>query len=197
MSGAGFLAEPEPTEERRQFLDDDLTEPGFIMNVTRLWAHQPSALVALFDLLRVINAPHRFSYRERGILIAACTSASHDSYCTLSWGSKLAAATDVATAVSVVLGDDGPLSDTERAMAEWARKVARDPNGTSAADVQQLRDAGLTDPQIFAITAFVAARIAYATVNNALGAQPDAELAAKAPRELVEAITYGRPVEDS
>ena len=40
--------------------------------------------------------------------------------------------------------------------AAWARKVARDPNSTTPADIQALRDAGFDDGQIFAITAFVA-----------------------------------------
>jgi len=60
----------------------------------------------------------------------------------------------------------------------WARTVTRDPNGTSAADVQALRDVGLEDGQIMAVTVFVALRIAFSTVNDALGAAPDAELVA-------------------
>ena len=66
-------------------------------------------------------------------------------------------------------------------MAAWARKVARDPNATTPADIQALRDAGLDDGQIFAITAFVALRLAFSTINDALGAQPDAELAQSLP----------------
>jgi hypothetical protein len=41
-------------------------------------------------------------------------------------------------------------------MASWARKVAADPNATTPADIAALRDSGLDDGQIFAITAFVA-----------------------------------------
>ena len=52
--------------------------------------------------------------------------------------------------------------------------MAADPNATTPADIQELRDCGLDDGQIFAITAFVAFRIAFSTVNDSLGAQPDA-----------------------
>ena len=38
--------------------------------------------------------------------------------------------------------------------------------------MQALRDAGFDDAQIFAITVFVAARLAFSTVNDALGARP-------------------------
>ena len=78
-------------------------------------------------------------------------------------------------------------------MAAWARKVVRDPNATSPSDVEELRDAGLTDQQIFAITAFVALRLAFSTVNDALGASPDAQLVESLPQEVVQQVTYGRP----
>ena len=58
-------------------------------------------------------------------------------------------------------------------MADWARKVVKNPNMTTPADVQALRDAGLTDEQIFAVTVFVALRVAFSMVNDALGAVPD------------------------
>jgi hypothetical protein len=78
-------------------------------------------------------------------------------------------------------------------MAAWARKVATDPNATTPADIQALRDTGLDDGQVFAITAFVALRLAFSTVNDSLGAQPDAELARSLPPQIREAVTYGRP----
>jgi hypothetical protein len=55
-------------------------------------------------------------------------------------------------------------------------------------------DAGLDDGQIFAITSFVAFRLAFSTINDSLGAQPDAQLARSVPQEVREAVTYGRPV---
>jgi hypothetical protein len=78
-------------------------------------------------------------------------------------------------------------------MAAWARKVARDPNATTPADIQVLRDCGLDDGQIFAITSFAALRLAFSTINDALGAQPDAQLTQSLPQQVREAVTYGRP----
>jgi len=92
-----------------------------------------------------------------------------------------------------VNGGDAGLTDQEKAMAAWARKVVRDPNATTPADVQALRDAGLDDGQVFAITAFVALRLAFSTINDALGAQPDAQLAESLPAEVRGAVTFGRP----
>ncbi|HYU02430.1 MAG TPA: hypothetical protein VEL02_01180, partial [Jatrophihabitantaceae bacterium] len=59
---------------------------------------------------------------------------------------------------------------------------------------QALRDAGYDDAQIVAITAYVALRIAFATVNGALGARPDHELNETAPAAVRDAVTYGRSV---
>jgi len=36
-------------------------------------------------------------------------------------------------------------------------------------------------------------RMAFSTVNDALGAQPDAQLAAAAPVPVLAAVSYGRP----
>ena len=79
-------------------------------------------------------------------------------------------------------------------MTAWVRKIARDPNATTPADIQALRDSGLDDGQIFAITTFVSLRLAFSTINDSLGAQPDAQLALSLPQEVREAVTYGRSV---
>jgi alkylhydroperoxidase family enzyme len=81
-------------------------------------------------------------------------------------------------------------------LARWARAVVRDPNATEEGDVQSLRDAGYEDVQIFAITAFVAFRIAFSTINDSLGAQPDRELAMDAPLQVRDAVTFGRQIAD-
>ena len=191
-----FLSEPETTAEAQRLFDEDIAELGFVMNASRLWAYQPDTLAALFGVLRQSIAEHKLTLRERGIVITACTSAFGDSYCSLAWGSKLAEAADADTAAAVLRGVDGELTTAERAMADWARKVARDPNRTTAADVQQLRDAGIGDAQIFAITTLVALRLAFSTVNDALGLRPDAALRTTAPQVVLDAVTVGRPIED-
>jgi alkylhydroperoxidase family enzyme len=126
------------------------------------------------------------------VLVSATAARLGDSYCSYAWGGRLAKATDAATAAAVLGGSDAGLGARDAALAGWARAITRDPNATSAADVERLRDAGLDDGQIFAITVFIGLRIAMATVDGALGARPDAELVAALPQEVVEAVGYGR-----
>ncbi len=195
MTVIGFLSVPDQTAEAQSLFDDDLSELGYVMNSSKLWAYQPGTVEGLFDLMRRATSTNRLSIRQRGILVAACASTLGDSYCSLAWGSKLAKASDPQTASGVLRGQDDALTPAEVAMAVWARKVARDPNGTSAADVQELRDAEFSDDQIFAITVFVALRIAFSTVNDALGIRPDAALRSTAPHEVLDAVTFGRPID--
>jgi uncharacterized peroxidase-related enzyme len=173
--------------------DEDLDDGGYVWNVSRLWAHQPGTVNGLFDLMSAAFKPSGLSFRQRAILVIAAASALGDSYCSLAWSAKLGQASDPALAAEVVNGGDAGLTDQEKAMAAWARKVVRDPNATTPADVQALRDAGLDDGQVFAITAFVALRLAFSTINDALGAQPDAQLAESLPAEVRGAVTFGRP----
>jgi uncharacterized peroxidase-related enzyme len=195
MDKIGFLGVPEPTAEGQRIFDEDLAEVGYVMNVSRLWAYQPATMTGLFNLVRQANAADRLSIRQRLILVSACASAFGDSYCSLVWGCKLAEASDAQTAAEVLQGVDDGLSASERALAGWARTVARDPNHTGAADVQALRDAGFSDSQIFTITVFVALRLAFSTVNDALGLRPDAALRAIAPGVVLDAVPVGRPIE--
>ncbi|HEX2820784.1 MAG TPA: hypothetical protein VHO07_11545 [Streptosporangiaceae bacterium] len=188
-----FLGEPPVSAPVQALYDEDLADGGYVWNVSRLWAHQPETLKQLFGLMSEAFTPSGLTFRQRGILVTAAASALGDSYCSLAWGGKLGQASDAAVAAGVLTGSDAGLTDQEKAMAGWARKVARDPNATTPADIQALRDTGLDDRQIFAITAFVALRLAFSTINDALGAQPDAQLAQSVPQEVREAVTYGRP----
>jgi alkylhydroperoxidase family enzyme len=148
----------------------------------------------LSELLGHVVDAGSLTFRQRGILVTACASALGDSYCSLAWGKKLAGASDANVAVAVLRGDDEALDNADRALARWARQLARDPNATTAEDVQSLREAGFDDGQIFAISAFVALRIAFSTVNDALGAQPDRQLGVDVPQSIRDVITFGRPI---
>lgn len=189
-----FLIEPDVTPEVQAMYDGDQASYGFVMDLMHLWAHQPDLNERFGGLLAAVAAAGGFSFRDRGILVSATASTIGDSYCSIAWGWKLGAAADPALAASVLAGADEGLTQREQAMATWARKVAGGADSTTDADVQALRDAGWEDAQIFAITAFVGLRMAFSTINASLGAQPDAELAELASPEVLDVVTWGRPV---
>jgi alkylhydroperoxidase family enzyme len=193
VTDTGFLAVPPSSPEAERLYADDLASMGYVNNLTRAWAYLPAAHDRLFDLLRQAVEAGGLTLRQRGILVGATASTLGDAYCSLAWGTKLAGEAGPDLAGCVLRGDDGPLDPAERALARWARAVTRDPNGTGPEDIDALREAGLDDRQIFAVTLFVALRIAFSTVNDALGARPDRELAAAAPPPVRDAVRYGRP----
>jgi uncharacterized peroxidase-related enzyme len=193
MTGS-FLKEPSVSAQVHALYEEDLADGGYVWNVSRLWAHQPDTLKQLFELMSQAFAPSGLGFRQRSVLVTAAASALGDSYCSLAWGGKLCKASDAATAAGVLDSSDAGLTDQEKAMAAWARQVARNPNATTPADIQMLRDSGFDDEQIFAITAFVALRLAFSATNDSLGAQPDPQLAQSVPAEVRQAVTYGRSV---
>lgn len=175
---------------------DDMATHGFVMNASLVWAHRPELNEQLFELIGAAAKAAGLSVRQRGILVTATASTLGDAYCALSWGAKLAAESTPATAAAVLRRADDELDEADRALARWARRVVQDPTRTTAADLAPLRAAGFDDAQILAITLFVALRLAFSSVNNALGARPDRGLVEHGPAEVVAAVTYGRPPAD-
>jgi alkylhydroperoxidase family enzyme len=193
---AGFLAEPAASPDVQRMYDADIADVGYVMNLSRGWAHQPALHDGLMDLLGQAARAGSLTLRQRGILVAACASTLGDAYCSLAWGTKLAREAGDDVAAAVLRGDDEPLDPSERALARWARQITRNPNATGAVDVSALREAGFENAQIVAVTVFVALRIAFSTVNDALGARPDRALRERAPTPVRAAVTFGRPVDD-
>ena len=189
-----FLNDHPPSADAERLLQGDTADGGYVMNLTRLWAWRPDLAEDFSALRRKLMTRCKLSRRELVIAACACVSRLGDSYCSLSFGTVLSGIADPATAASLLRGEvPAALTRREAAIAAWARKVASNPSATTPADVEPLRSAGLNDKDIFELTAFVAFRIAFATVNDALGAQPDWQMAADAPEEVRAVVDYGRP----
>ena len=153
----------------------DLDTLGFVANVTKLWMHDPTAWDELFTLIGSTAQAAGLSIAERGVATVIATALAGDSYCPLAWGNKLAGETTPELAASVLRGSDDMLDDRSRAVAAWARKIASEPRSTTAADLDPLVAVGFDHAQILRLTLFVSLRIAFSTVNGALGAQPEHE----------------------
>jgi uncharacterized peroxidase-related enzyme len=194
VAATSFLAEPPSSADTQRLFDADTDGLGYVMNVTRLWAHDPAALDGLSELLGEVTRAGSLTLRQRSILVTSCASTLGDSYCSLVWGKRLAEHAGNEAAAAVLRGDDAALDVSERALARWARRVADDPNSTTVADVDELRAAGFDDAQIFAITVYAALRLAFSTVNDALGALPDRRLSHEVPTEIRDAVSFGRPI---
>jgi uncharacterized peroxidase-related enzyme len=190
-----FLQTPADTEATVRLYQNDLEQQGFVMNLSRLWAWRPEVFEAFGALRTQLTGNSSLSNRELAVIVCATAASLGDSYCALAWGKKLAGAADASAAAAVLYGvENAGLTPRDRALSVWARKVAGNPNATTPQDVDALRTAGLSEREIFEATAFVAFRLAFSTINDALGVNPDWQLAAAAPAEVNNAVTFGRPV---
>jgi uncharacterized peroxidase-related enzyme len=188
-----FLGEPPRSEETEAAFAEDREDDGYVHNYTRLWSWRPGLYDSFAALRAGLMDSSALTDRDWAVLVAATVSQLNDSYCSLAWGPRLAELSDVETAAQVLAGVPAPgLSDREVALVDWARQVVRDPNATTSDDVARLRDIGLGDREIFDATVFIAFRLALATVNDALAAAPDKQLADAAPDPIRVAVTYGR-----
>lgn len=187
-----FLADPPPDPQ----LDREREANGYIHNYSRLWSWRPGFLDEFADLRNEFLARSTLTNEEQAVVVASAASRLGDSYCAVAWAPRLVEATDEATAAEILAGrEPATLPPRAAALVTWARAVVTDPNATTAADVEALRAAGLTEAEIFDATVLVGLRLAFSTVNDALGAGPDTQLLDALPPAVRAAIDFGRAPE--
>ena len=192
-----FLSSPPEDDAVRTLFADVESEEGYVMNFVRLWAWRPDIHDAFSSARSLLASTTRLKARDIAILNSTTASTVGDAYCSIAWGTKLASLSDAATAAALLQGNEAPaLTERERALQAWATAVVSDPNSTSREDVDAMLAAGLTEAEIFEATLFVAFRLAFSTVNDALGARPDRRLAQEAPAPVLASVTFGRAVEE-
>jgi uncharacterized peroxidase-related enzyme len=190
---ASFLGDPPLTEEAAAQFDADREDDGYVKNVTRLWCWRPDLFSEFATLRNGLMASSQLTDRDWAVLVTATAAERNDSYCSLAWGARLAklAGDDVAAWI-IADAPEPELSERESALAAWARGIVRDPNATTDGHVARLREVGLGEREIFEATVFVAFRLAFSTVNGALGAAPDKQLADAVPPAVRAAVDFGR-----
>jgi hypothetical protein len=99
------------------------------MNLTRLWAWRPAVSEGFAALRSLLTASSSLSQRELAVIVCATASSRGDSYCSLAWGERLAAASDGETAAAVLrAAESSSMTERERALAAWARKPFASPS---------------------------------------------------------------------
>jgi alkylhydroperoxidase family enzyme len=86
------------------------------------------------------------------------------------------------------------LDDVDVAVMDLAERVVDDATAIGDADLQRLRDLGLSEEEIMDVVLAAAARCFFSKTLDALGAQPDAELGRSVDPELRDVLTVGRPI---
>jgi uncharacterized peroxidase-related enzyme len=167
-----------------------------VPNYTRLFAHRPAvyeAWLRLKDEIAGSMDPRRYE-----LATVAAASRIRSSYCTLAHGKVLADRfLEPAQVRDVVLDHrNAGLDEVDVAVMDLAEKVAEDATSITEADVQRLRDLGLSDAEIFDVAAAAAARCFFSKTLDALGVQADPAYAKLDP-ELRDVLTVGRAIAES
>jgi uncharacterized peroxidase-related enzyme len=190
-----FIAAPDESADTARIYKATSDAQGFVMNLAKAWAWRPDVFEGFASLRNLLTSQSSLTKRDQAVLVCAMASRLGDAYCSLAWGKMLSQEAGASLAAAVIRNTaDAALTDRDRAMADWARKVAGNPNGTEAPDVNALRAVGLDDRAIFEATVFVAFRLAFSTVNDAMGIAPDWQLAESVPGQVRAAVSYGRAV---
>ena len=88
------------------------------------------------------------------------------------------------------------LDEIDVAVMDLAERVVDDATSIEDADLQRLRDLGLSETEIMDVVLAAAARCFFSKTLDALGVRPDASYHELEP-ELREVLVVGRPIADA
>lgn len=181
----GLLADIYRSEEERW---------GFLPKFVEAFSPHPEAYQAWLGLISEVYAGMDRRRCELATLSAAVTLKS--TCCSVAHGWMLRGRFYSADEVHRIATDhrDADLADVDVAIVDFASRVAADPAGITAAEVDRLRSHGLTDREIFDVVFAVAARAFFATLVEALGTPAEPPIVDDLEPELREALAVGRPL---
>jgi len=177
-----------------ELYEADRQKFGYVPNLTRAFSLRPGVYAAWRELISQIQAGMELRRYELATVAAARNLRS--SYCMLAHGSVLTSRFLEPEALRAIVADhrNSGLDEIDVAVMDLAEKVADDATSVTQADIDRLRELGLTDPEILDIVLAAAARCFFSKVLDGVGALPDAEYEDKLEPELLEALTVGRPI---
>src|SRR6478672_6102410 len=96
------------------------------------------------------------------------------SYCSLAHGKVLAEKFYSPEDVAGIASGTYPLEEVDAGVMEFAAKVAQDASSVTQADVDRLRELGLSDDEVVDVALTAALRSFFTKTLDALGTDPDA-----------------------
>ena len=183
----------EAAGEVKAMYDKDLAAQGYVANYTRAFSGRPEVLRGWLALKNAITSGMDPRLYELATVAAATTIRS--SYCSLVHGQILATSYYPPEKVVSIAEDDvgDALDAVDAAVVRFARKVAEEAEKITQEDVDELRDVGLSDADVFNVILAAAARCFFSKVLDATGTLPDAVLQ-EMPDQLRAALTVGREI---
>jgi uncharacterized peroxidase-related enzyme len=168
-------------------------KPGYVPNYAKIFCHRPQVMAAWGSLIGSIRT--NLDTRRYELITLAAARALRSSYCMLAHGAILRERFYQPEQVTAIAEDftNADLAPVDVAIMSFAEQIVHDATSVTAADIQHLREHGLTDAEIFDIAAATAARCFFSKLLDALGAEPDSAYA-QLEDELQRQLAVGRPI---
>ena len=173
----------------------ELVQNSFVAtNYERAFEERQDVYAAWGGLLAAIKA--NMDLRRYELVTLAAARRLRSSYCSLAHGKVLAE--QFGEPVSEIARDrsGAGLDEVDVAVMDLAEQVVDDASTIDDADLQRLRDLGLSEAEIMDVVLAAAARCFFAKTTDALGVLPDASYRELEP-ELLEVLVVGRPIADA
>ena len=151
---------------------------GFIPNVFLAWAHRPAEFRAFFayhDAL--LEKEGGLTKAEREMIVVATSSLNHCHYCVIAHGAILRVRAKQPLMADQVAVNylNADLTPRQRAMLDFAVKVAGRSHQVNDGDFAVLRGAGMSDEDIWDIGSIAALFALSNRVANMMALKPNAE----------------------
>jgi uncharacterized peroxidase-related enzyme len=174
-------------DEVDEYLAQQTASWGYLPNYAAAFVSRPDIARAWAALNGAIRGG--MDLRRYEIATIGAARALRSTYCTAAHSKFLRDdCGDEATMRAIAADPSGATLDaTDRAVMDFATRVARDAPAITAADVDQLREHGLA----------ASARGFFTKVLDALGVQADFQLGEAFDPELRSQVTVGRPIADA
>jgi uncharacterized peroxidase-related enzyme len=163
-------------------------------NFERAFAERPEVLAAWVQLNTAIKAGMDLRRYELATLAAARRLRS--SYCCLAHGTVLIEQFDEPVLEIALDHRAAGLDEVDVAVMDLAEQVVDDATSIDDADLQPLRDLGLSETEIMDVVLAAAARCFFSKTLDAIGVRADAQYRELEPR-LREALVVGRPIAEA
>jgi len=178
--------------ETRAMYERQQSTYGYVPNYAKVFGHRPEVMVRWGRLLAEIRRPMDDRLFELATFAAAFEL--KNTACSLAHGQQLARLINDDSVQALVNGEfTDSITDAEKAVTLFSRKVARDASSVNQEDVDSLKQQGFSDAEIFDIATTVAGRSFLTRILDALGVQPDVT-AMEMGEDFRNALTVGRPI---
>ena len=162
----------------RQRLQDVQEKSGFIPNVFLVLAHRPEEFRAFFayhDTL--MTRPGNVTKAEREMIVVATSNANQCQYCVIAHGAilRIRAKNPLIADQIAINYRKADITPRQKAMLDFAMKVALHAYAVDDADHATLASHGFTEDDIWDISAIAAFFAMSNRMANATGMRPNAE----------------------